>query len=81
MRGSDGRRRGFRIRRLRQARAFQRRYWRGWRTGSIASGAWRSPVARLLWEQEVAGSNPVAPSMPADDNRCVALTAQRLTFE
>ena len=26
------------------------------------SGAWRSPVARLLWEQEVAGSNPVAPS-------------------
>ncbi len=24
-------------------------------------GAWRSPVARLLWEQEVAGSNPVAP--------------------
>ena len=27
------------------------------------SGAWRSPVARLLWEQEVAGSNPVAPSV------------------
>ena len=24
-------------------------------------GAWRSLVARLLWEQEVAGSNPVAP--------------------
>ena len=25
------------------------------------SGAWRSPVARLLWEQEVPGSNPGAP--------------------
>src|SRR3954452_3413653 len=24
-------------------------------------GAWRSLVARLLWEQEVAGSNPAAP--------------------
>ena len=24
-------------------------------------GAWRSPVARLLWEQEVPGSNPGAP--------------------
>jgi hypothetical protein len=24
-------------------------------------GAWRSLVAHLLWEQEVAGSNPVAP--------------------
>ncbi len=27
----------------------------------LHNGAWRSPVARLLWEQEVAGSNPVAP--------------------
>ncbi len=24
-------------------------------------GAWRSSVARLLWEQEVPGSNPGAP--------------------
>ena len=25
-------------------------------------GAWRSLVARLLWEQEVGGSNPSAPT-------------------
>jgi hypothetical protein len=25
-------------------------------------GAWRSPVARLVRDQEVAGSNPVAPT-------------------
>lgn len=26
-------------------------------------GEWRSPVARLLWEQDVAGSNPVSPTI------------------
>ena len=30
--------------------------------GSV--GAWRSLVARLLWEQEVGGSNPLAPNAP-----------------
>ena len=30
-------------------------------TGRLFYGAWRSPVARLLWEQEVPGSNPGAP--------------------
>ena len=29
----------------------------------MGNGVWRSLVARLLWEQEVAGSNPVAPTM------------------
>ena len=28
----------------------------------ISYGAWRSSVARLLWEQEVPGSNPGAPT-------------------
>src|SRR6185436_6700968 len=28
---------------------------------SSKHGVWRSPVARLVWDQEVAGSNPAAP--------------------
>ena len=29
----------------------------------VMFGAWRSLVAHLLWEQRVAGSNPVAPTI------------------
>ena len=29
----------------------------------LKSGAWRSLVARVLWEHQVAGSNPVAPTL------------------
>ncbi len=31
----------------------------------LHNGAWRSPVAHLLWEQGVAGSNPAAPTWKA----------------
>lgn len=33
------------------------------RDGRIV-GAWRSLVARVLWEHEVVGSNPSAPTIP-----------------
>jgi hypothetical protein len=35
----------------------------GTRTGR-GVGEWRSLVAHLLWEQRVAGSNPVSPTIP-----------------
>jgi hypothetical protein len=34
------------------------------------NGVWRSPVARLLWEQEVPGSNPGAPMSEAPVCQC-----------
>src|SRR6266446_4272912 len=34
------------------------------RTGAtLGAGAWRSLVAHLLWEQDVGGSNPLAPTI------------------
>lgn len=32
-------------------------------SGVLGNGVWRSPVAHLLWEQGVTGSNPVAPTL------------------
>ena len=29
----------------------------------ICVGEWRSPVAHLVWDQRVAGSNPVSPTI------------------
>jgi hypothetical protein len=34
----------------------------GGKSMTLQFGVWRSPVARLLWEQEVPGSNPGAPT-------------------
>ena len=36
-------------------------------------GAWRSLVARLLWEQEVLGSNPGAPTNSLEKSRLPAM--------
>ncbi len=38
-------------------------------TGFEQFGEWRSPVAHLVWDQRVAGSNPVSPTKP--DTNCV----------
>ena len=35
---------------------------------AVVTGAWRSPVAHLLWEQGVGGSNPLAPTFVAATN-------------
>ncbi len=42
-------------------------HWRcdGWRNVETHRGMWRSLVAHLLWEQGVAGSNPVIPTSSA----------------
>ncbi len=37
-------------------------WWFFWYTAIRYVGVWRSLVARLLWEQDVAGSNPVTPT-------------------
>ena len=40
-------------------------------------GTWRSLVARLLWEQDVAGSNPVVPTMNLSCEPCRAIAFDR----
>jgi hypothetical protein len=51
--------------RLRQAAAEPAAGPRGVSSGShFAVGRWLSPVKRLLWEQEIAGSNPARPTNP-----------------
>jgi hypothetical protein len=37
------------------------------------NGAWRSPVAHLLWEQGVPGSNPGAPTLQRVEMMAVPL--------
>ncbi len=46
-------------------------------------GAWRSLVARLLWEQDAAGSSPVAPTIREHSSagRASALQAEGHRFE
>ena len=45
----------------RTSSSFEEREWLNGGTEGH-DGAWRSSVARLLWEQEVPGSNPGAPT-------------------
>ena len=42
---------------------------RAFKMASQRGGAWRSLVAHLLWEQEVGGSNPSAPTSFDDFHR------------
>ena len=44
---------------------------------AVFAGTWRSLVARLLWEQDVAGSNPVVPTMNLGCEPCRAITFGR----
>jgi hypothetical protein len=55
--------------------------WDDSRGNVRADGAWRSLVARLLWEQEVAGSSPAAPTTPSDCPLPRGELVLRKTFE